>query len=250
MIPGAGGAAAAGVLLMALAVLLALLLLGWWGWRLWHERRGQPRPPLRWWQWVMAVVLSVQPISTAVMLVELELSRRHGDAQLAKQQRLTHLTLQQPVVWGEITLPAGSHIERDIPEGGMERPDERLDGPPDLSALRNVRFPEPLQVGGLWVNALSVYNQLVLELARPHHLAARPGKPAEDCPAGYMLQYGNRQKLAEQDMYRMAIPVQVSKLVMADWVADTCYQTHPIQLRYWQSGQLVWAAVPEYEQPQ
>ena len=37
------------------------------------------------------------------------------------------------------------------------------------------------------------------------------------------------------------------RIRFADWVLDTCYQTHPISVRYWKDGQLVWADVPEYE---
>ena len=246
MIPAVPAAALAGLVLMLLAALLGAGLLSWWGWRLWHQRRGRPRPPLRIWQWGLAVLLSILPISAVVGLAEFAWNDHRQTQQVAEQERLMHITLAQPVVWGEITLPAGSHIERDMPEAGLERPD----GQPDLSALRNVRFPKPLQVDGLWVNALSVYNQLVLELAQPHHLAARPGQPAQDCPAGYMLQYGNRQKQAEQDMFRMALPVLAPTLVMADWVADACYQSTPIQLRYWQGDQLVWAKAPEYALPE
>ena len=248
MIPAVPVAALAGLILMLLAALLGLGLLAWWGWRLWHQHHGRPRPPLRIWQWALAALLSILPISTLVGLAEFAWNDHRQAQQMAEQERLMHITLQQPVVWGEITLPAGSHIERDMPEDGVERSDAK--GQPDLSALRNVRFPSPQQVDGLWVNALSVYNQLVLELAQPHHLAERPGQPAQDCPAGYMLQYGNRQKLAEQDMYRMALPVLAPTLVMADWVVDTCYQTTPIQLRYWKDGQLVWAETPEYVVPE
>ena len=70
MIPGAGGAAAVGLLLMLLGALIGGALLLWWGWRLWNKRRGTPRPPLRGWQWVLAIVLSVFPIFTALMLAQ------------------------------------------------------------------------------------------------------------------------------------------------------------------------------------
>ena len=83
MIPAVPGAAVAGLFLLLLALLLAVGLLGWWGWRLWHERRGTPRPPLAGWKWIVAVVLSVLPISTGVMLVQMALSKRYADAQIA-----------------------------------------------------------------------------------------------------------------------------------------------------------------------
>ncbi|MBX8826537.1 hypothetical protein [Ochrobactrum sp. SFR4] len=71
MIPGAEGAAAVGYLLILLAILIGVLLLSWWGWRLWHKHRGTARPPLRAWQWTGAMLLSVLPISTALMWVQL-----------------------------------------------------------------------------------------------------------------------------------------------------------------------------------
>ena len=238
MIPGAGGAAAAGFLLMVLAALLGAFLLSWWCWRLWHARRGTPRPPLAVWQWIVAVVLSVLPISTGVMLVQMTLSQRYSDAQMAEQERLMHITLTRAVVWGDITLPAGSHVYRDMPEGGVER----ADGQPDLRAVQDIRFPVPVEVGGLWVNALSLTGQLTLELSRPQQFAAHKGRPAEDCAAGYMVQFNARQ---ERDPF--VIPEKAQTLALADWVLDTCYQTHPISVRYWKDGQLVWADVPEYE---
>ena len=238
MIPGAGGAAAAGSLLMVLAALLGAFLLSWWGLRLWHARRGTPRPPLAVWQWIAAVVLSVLPISIGVMLVQMELSQRYGDAQIAEQERLMHITLTRAVVWGDITLPAGSHVYRDMPEGGVER----ADGQPDLRTVQDIRFPVPVEVGGLWVNALSLTSQLTLELSRPQQFAAHKGRPAEDCAAGYMVQFNAWQ---ERDPF--IIPEKAQTLALADWVLDTCYQTHPISVRYWKDGQLVWADVPEYE---
>lgn len=238
MIPGAGGAAAAGFLLIVLAALSGVFLLSWWGWRLWHVRRGRPRPPLAMWQWTVAVILSVLPISTGVMLVQMGLSQRHGDAQMAEQERLMNITLSRPVVWGDITVPAGSHVHRDMPEGGVER----ADGQPDLRAVQDIRFPVSVEVGGLWANALSLTGQLTLELSRPYQFAAREGRPAEDCAAGTMVQFNARQ---EPDPF--AIPEKAQTLVLADWVLDTCYQTHPISVRYWKDGQLVWADVPEYE---
>ena len=59
MIPAVPAAALAGLVLMLLAALLGAGLLSWWGWRLWHQRRGRPRPPLRIWQWGLAVLLSI-----------------------------------------------------------------------------------------------------------------------------------------------------------------------------------------------
>ena len=240
MIPAVPGAAVAGLFLILLALLLAVGLLGWWGWRLWHERRGTPRPPLAVWQWIVAVVLSVLPISTGVMLVQMALSQRYADAQIAEQERLMNITLTRAVVWGDITVPAGSHVHRDMPEGGVER----ADGQPDLRAVQDIRFPVPVEVGGLWVNALSLTGQLTLELSRPQQFAAREGRPAEDCAAGYMVQFNARQ---ERDPF--VIPEKAQTLTLADWVRDTCYQTNPISVRYWKDGQLVWANTPEYEMP-
>ena len=137
---------------------------------------------------------------------------------------LGNLTLTRAVVWGDITLPAGSHVYRDMPAGGVER----ADGQPDLRTVQDIRFPVPVELGGLWVNALSLTGQLTLELSRPQQFAAHKGRPAEDCAAGYMVLFNARQ---ERDPF--VIPEKAQTLALADWVLDTCYQTHPISVRCW-----------------
>lgn len=240
MIPAVPGAALVGLLLTLLAALLAVVLLGWWGWRLWHAGRGRPRPALRLWQWVLAILLSVVPVSTLVGLAQMGWNDWRQDRQIAEQERLMHITLSRPVVWGDITLPAGSHVLRDLPEGDVER----ADGQPDLRALQDIRFPVPVEVGGLWVNALSLTGQLVLELARPHRFVAHEGQPAQDCAAGDMVQFNARK---ERGLF--VIPKKAQMLTLAEWVFDTCFQAQPIALRYWKGGRLVWADTPAYEQP-
>ena len=39
---------------------------------------------------------------------------------MAEQEQLTHITLVQSAVRGGIILSAGSHIQRDMPEGAAE----------------------------------------------------------------------------------------------------------------------------------
>lgn len=240
MIPAVPAAALVGLLLMLLAALLAMALLGWWGWRQWHAGHGTPRPPLRIWQWVLAILLSVVPILTLLGLAQIGWNDWRQDRQIAEQERLMHITLGRTVVWGDITLPAGSHLLRDLPEGGVERADAQ----PDLQAVQDVRFPLPVEVGGLWINALSLTGQLVLELSRPHHFAARDGRPAQDCAAGDMVQFNARK---ERGLF--VIPEKAQTLTLADWVFDTCFQAQPIALRYWKEGRLVWVDTPAYEQP-
>lgn len=236
MIPAVSGAAAVGALLLMLASLVGLGLLAWWGWRLWHAYRGRPRRPLRVWQWIAAVVLSVLPIFTAVSLAGIAWQDYRLERQRAEEDRLRHVTLTGPAAWGDITLPAGSHVERDMPDGGVER----ADGRPDLRGLREVRFPRPVRVGELWVNAMSVSGQVVLELARPHRFAAHGGQPAEDCEAGHMAQFNARQPSLGEPF-----PPRLDGLAMADWVFDTCFQSDSgVMLRYWKNGELVWAEAP------
>ncbi|GAO69174.1 hypothetical protein [Comamonas sp. E6] len=80
-------------------------------------RRGKPRRPLRIWQWVAAVLLS---ISTLLGPAQIAWIDQRQAQQMAEQEQLTHITLGQSVVRGCITLSAGSHIQRDMPEGAAE----------------------------------------------------------------------------------------------------------------------------------
>ena len=242
MIPAVPGAAYAVILILSLAALVALGLLGWWGWRWWCASRGRPCPPLKIWQWVLAVLLSILPIFALVTTAEMLWSSHLQDEQLAEQDRLMHITLKQAVAWGDITLPAGSHLQRDMPEGGVER----ADGTPDLRGLNDIRFPRPVQVDGIWINALSVGGELVLELDRPHQFAAQNAKPAESCERGTMAQFRHRNNP------RDALPnweqfQRPQTLVLADWVFETCYLARPIALRYWRDGELVWTGEPDYQ---
>lgn len=242
MIPGAGGAAAAGFLLMVLAAFIGALLLLWWGWRLWNERRGTPRPPLRLWQWGLAIVLSVLPISTALSLAQWALHDFMRERKMAQQDRLKHFTLQQALPWGEITLPAGSHAQRELLEG-----DESLRGDAsDLRSLTDIRFAQAVTWGEVSVNAMSLSGrQLLLELARPHRFAAPAQAQAQDCPAGFTAQFN----ALKEPVLLADVPYPVYEarpLSMADWVFDSCYQTQPIAVRYWRDGKLVWAQAPDY----
>ena len=244
MIPSIPGAAVLAYLLIALAAVVGAGLLAWWAWRLWSAHKGRPRPPMQIWQWVIAIVLSLIPVSTAVMMAELALRNHESDKQIAEQERLMHITLTAPVAWGDITLPAGSHVERDMPEGGVERPD----GTPDLRGLRDVRFAQPVPVGGMRVNALSIYNQLVFELAQPQRFAAKAGKPAENCPAGYMAQFNVRGP--ERSLNESLLPRSMDALQLEEWEFDSCYQAKPISVRYWKNGVLDWAEEPVYRSAQ
>lgn len=238
MIPSIRGAAVVGYLLIALAAVVGAVLLLWWLWRFVHAVRGTPRPPMQIWQWVIAIVFSLLPISTAVMMIELTLRNREADRQIAEQDRLMHITLTAPAAWGDITFPAGSHVERDMPEGGVERPD----GTPDLRGLKDVRFAQPVAVWGLQVNAMSIYNQLVFELDQPHRFAASAGKPEQNCARGHMAQFVPRKQPQTEE--EMVLPKNLGKLVQADWVFDSCYSAPPIQVRYWKNGVLDWAKEP------
>jgi hypothetical protein len=81
---------------------VALALLLWWGWRLWHLRRGRPRPPLRIWQWVLAVWLSIL-LHAAGAGADCWVD--HRQAQQMTAQRLTHITLERPVAGATSSCP-------------------------------------------------------------------------------------------------------------------------------------------------
>jgi hypothetical protein len=74
-------------------------------------RRGQPGLPLRIWQWVVAVLLS---ISTLLGPAQIAWINQRQVQQMAEQEQLTHITLVQSVVRDDVTLSAGSHIRRDM----------------------------------------------------------------------------------------------------------------------------------------
>jgi membrane protein implicated in regulation of membrane protease activity len=239
MIPAVPGAALAGWLLLMLSFVVGGCLLLWWGTRAWSARRGRPRPPLRTWQWIAAMALSVLPIFTAVGLAQIAWQDYRQEQFRAGEERLRHITLAQPVAWGDITLPAGSHLQRDLPQG----PVEEADGLPDLRGLREVRFPHPVRIGAMWVGAMGVSGQVALELARPHRFAAQDGKPAQECEAGLVALFNARRPPPLDAPF----PPLLDGLVMADWVFDTCFDGGTsMSVRYWKGGQLVWADAPDY----
>ena len=243
MIPGAGGAAAAGSLLILLAILLGVFLLSWWGWRLWNAHRGTPRPPLRWWQWVAAALMSVLPISTALMLVQMIWSDHQREVRQVISDQQRHFTLQQAVPWGDLVIPAGSHAQRELLSD-----DEPLKGDAsDLRTLTDIRFAQTVALGDLSVNAMSLVGpRLLLELARPHHFAAQHGAAAQDCPAGYTVQFTALKEPVRLSEVPFSI-YQVQPLRMADWALDSCFDAGAITVRYWEKEQLVWAEAPKYE---
>ena len=237
MIPVPPAAAAVGFLLMVLAGLVGALLLVWWGWRHWHARRGTPRPAMRGWQWALAVVSSVLPISMAVMLLQWYASEVWRERQEAQQERIRFITLAQPVPWGDVVLPAGSHAQRDLL--GMK--DELKGDATDLRTLTDIRFGQAVAVGDLSINAMSLLGpRLLLELARDHRFGG------QDCPVGYLAQFNARA--APVVLEDVPYPVyQAQPLHMGDWVFDTCFDSQPIAVRYWKRGVLVWADAPDYD---
>lgn len=232
-----GAVALAGYLLILLAILNGVILLLWWGWRFCHHRRGTARPPLRTWQWVAAVLLSVLPVSTALMwglTMWTNYQRVHDEIQ---EQRQRYFNLPQAIVWGDIVLPAGSHAKRDLLSD-----QQPLKGDvSDLRTLNSVRFEQAQPLDELFVNALELNGQwLLLELARPH----RFGK--EDCPAGYTAQFRALQPRTVLEDVPMPI-YEALPLRMADWKFDTCFRS-AIMMRYWQGNDLVWMDLPDYVQ--
>lgn len=236
MIPGAGGAAAAGNLLILLGILLGVLLLSWWGWRWWNAHRGTPRPPLRAWQWIAAVLLSVLPIFTAVMWVEWMISDHLRERQQVQQDRLRFFTLPQEVNWGDTVLPAGSHVQRELLDD-LELPKGDAS---DLRTMTDIRFTQAVTLGDMSVNALGWNgNWLLLELAKPHRFAQ------QDCPAGYAVQLkGLKPRIVLQDV---PFPVyEAQPLHMADWQFDSCFNSRVIMMRYWKGEELVSLDPPDY----
>ena len=236
MIPGAEGAAAVGNLLVLLAILIGVLLLSWWGCRRWHVYRGTPRPPLRTWQWMAAMLLSVLPISTALMWVQFvwaDYQRERHEVQLLQQR---YVTLPQAIAWGDMVLPAGSHVEREQWDGEAHLKGDAS----DLRTLTGIRFAQAQPLGHLFVNALGLNGDwLLLELARPH----RFGK--EDCPAGYTAQF--KALTPRTVLEEVPIPIyEAQPLHMADWRFDSCFDARAIMMRYWRGDDLVWMDPPDY----
>ena len=237
MIFGAGGAAAAGMLLILLAIFQGLLLLVWWGWRWWSAHRGAPRPALQTWQWVVAVLLSVLPIWTALLWGQDALSSYFRQQYLVQQDRQRYFTVSRATTWGDIVIPVGSHAQRELLED--EKP---LKGDAsDLQTLTGLRFTKAVPLGDLSINALGLNGQwLLLELAQPHRFAA------EDCPAGYIAQF---KALKPRTVLR-DVPftvLQAQPLHLADWSFDSCYDSpQAILMQYWEGGELVWMDLPDY----
>lgn len=243
MIPNVAGAALVGVLMFVLSAMIAFGLLAWWGWRFSRAARGTPLPPLGIGAWLLAVVLSLLPIFTAVSWLQLWWSDQRTERSRAEQDVWGHLTLRQPTHWGAMVLPAGSHVEREQPAPWLvvdtSIPGELPDGSPDLRYLSAVRFPQAQQVGAMWVHALSVYPPM-LELAR----AYPAGGP--DCQAGAMALFEAKDAATMPAIFDSAVP---PPLDWTQWQGPSCFLGESIRLRYWSDGALVWTptdvSVPE-----
>ena len=191
---------------------------------------------MRSWQWALAVVSSVLPISMAVMLLQWYASDVWRERQEAQQDRMRFITLAQPVPWGDVVLPAGSHAQREL----LGAEEVLKADATDLRTLTDIRFGQAVAVEDLSINAMGLLGpRLLLELASPHRFAG------QDCPAGYLAQFNARK--APVVLEDVPYPVyQAQPLHMADWAFDSCFDSQPIAVRYWKNGALVWADVPDY----
>lgn len=234
MIPNVAGAAFVGLLLLLIAAAMGMGLLGWWAWRWIHAARGTPRPPLHTGHWVLAVVLSLLPIATVLAGLQLWCSDQRVEQFRTQQDVWRHLTLQQPADWGGVVLPAGSHVERALPAPWLVSddriPDELPNGRPDLRYLSAVQLAQPLRIGPLWVQALTVYPPL-LELARAYPAGG------EDCQAGALALFEAKDASTMAALHASPVP---PPLVWADWQGPRCFLGDSIAVRYWQDGALVW----------
>lgn len=240
MIPNVAGAALVGWLMLVLSAMVTLGLLTWWGYRFSRAARGTPLPPLGMGSWWLAVVLSLLPIFTAVSGLQLWWSEQRSERLHTEQDIWRHLTLRQPTQWGPMVLPAGSHVQRELPAPWLVVDtsilDELPDGSPDLRALSAVRFAQPQLAGDVWVKALSVYPPL-LELAQPYAAGGA------HCQEGELLVFEARHAATMPAIQDSPVP---PPQVWADWQVRSCFLGAPIALRYWKDGALVWA-MPEAE---
>lgn len=219
--------------MILLAILQGAGLLAWWAWRLWNARR---RTPLHAWQWIAAVLLSVLSIFTAVMWVEWLIHEHLNERQQVRQDQLRFFTLPQAVNWGDVVLPAGSHVQREL----LDKLQPPKGDASDLQTMTDIRFTQPVSLGDISINAMgSNGNWLLLELSRPHRFAQ------ENCPAGYTVQF----KALKDRVLLEEVPFPVyeaQSLKMADWQFESCFDSRAIMVRYWKGDTLVWANPPDY----
>ena len=237
MIPNLAGAAVAGMLVMGISLLIGLGLMSWWLWRLVHAAQGKPRPAMAWWQWILAVTLSIVPISMAVSLGSFWLRDQISQREEHANEKWRYQTLQQAQQWGDVLLPVGTHIEREPPPPWQvvdtSLPPDHADGTLDLRYLRAARFPYPVSLAGMQVRALTVYPPTV-ELDQPY-----PEGEAE-CVAGATASFASKDADTHASMYGIDAP---QALFWKDWQFDQCFLGDPIRVLYWQGDTLVWTDV-------
>lgn len=225
MLPG-GVVMVAGYLMLYGAIAVGGGLVAWCLWRQWRAFQGRPRRPLPGWAVALAAILSIYPIFTGVTLLGILWSDRQHERQEMRWKPRRDVELREARQYGEITLPAGSvlnRIERQIP--GTE------DDPVDLDGVTALRLPQPQRIAG--VQAIALHPMpATLELAEPHvfHPLEGPEKgQAVNCGAGWLVEFTVPPELeAGSDEWQHGMPA--AWFQPSRWRFKRCFLSDPIRV--------------------
>ncbi len=234
MIPG-GGAMVAGFLILYAAIAVAAWLLGWWLWRQWRAYQGRPRPPLPGWVLLLVVIVSAFPIFTGVTLAGILWQDIQHERQEMRWKQRRNVELREARVFGEITLPAGTLLNRREPQiPGTE------DSPITLDDVTRVRLPQAQLIAGVKVIAFQTAPAL-LELAEPHVFVGEAGMEegqAVSCEAGWLATFTVPPEL-EPDFDQGPSVLPAETFQPSRWRFKNCFAGDPIRVVVLRDGEEV-----------
>ncbi|WP_375056863.1 hypothetical protein [Zobellella sp. DQSA1] len=230
------GAAAAGALLILLAMLIGGVLLAWQGWRFWMAYRGTPRPPLSRTACLLVSVIAIYPVLSALMMIMIKIEDLRAQRAEYRWNQRTFFTLREATPFGDITLPAGSRVNRTEPRTpGVENSPITLDG------LTRVRLPQPQIIAGMAVSAFEVL-PAVMELAAPHQFILNSGAQRGQtvhCEAGWLATFTVPEDLAIALHGDLQAGQPAAHFRPSRWRFRSCFPDSPITILALRDGQVV-----------
>lgn len=160
--------------------------------------------------------------------IEADKKQKIAESLEPEKDKSRYFTLTKDTQYGEIVLPKGTHIHKYIPFGTT--PNE----PADLTEVREMRFPHPIEIKGISVIAIrNSYNDAEFEIAQPIYWHSE----LMYCDKGNLVRM---ESIPESDL-NFANPqnFQPSKLKRSGCEEIDNKYVDPIIFPYWQDGKLI-----------
>lgn len=203
----------------------------YWVWRRKYLRLGLAVPSLKKWQLgvmyspIILLILSVLVIFLLNMKNEEYLRYEH------EKDKNRFFTIEKETVFGEIILPVGTHISKNIPAG------LKYHAPRDLNNVDGIQFPDPVMINGMSVLEISPTIGF-LRLAEDYHFLEQ-GKQRSCVKSNYLIVELNNRQYVEQ-YFNQGLPIPPSTFKPSLWtIADcTIKIDFPSSVPYWENGVL------------